>query len=209
MLFRSVIGNRAYGDTPEQVAAVAQAVTDGLAEGGVLPVLKHIPGHGRANADSHLALPTVSADRATLERTDFAAFKPLNRLPMAMTAHVVFNAIDPVSPATTSATMIAEVIRGFIGFGGLLMSDDVSMNALSGTLAERTRASLKAGCDVALHCNGKMDEMQQVAAESPELSGKAAERASAALASRKPTAAIDLARARQDFAAMMAGQVSA
>ena len=204
-----VIGNRAYGDTPEQVAAVAQAVTDGLAEGGVLPVLKHIPGHGRANADSHLALPTVSADRATLERTDFAAFKPLNRLPMAMTAHVVFNAIDPVSPATTSATMIAEVIRGFIGFGGLLMSDDVSMNALSGTLAERTRASLKAGCDVALHCNGKMDEMQQVAAESPELSGKAAERASAALASRKPTAAIDLARARQDFAAMMAGQVSA
>ena len=204
-----VIGNRAYGDTPEQVAAVAQAVTDGLAEGGVLPVLKHIPGHGRANADSHLALPTVSADRATLERTDFAAFKPLNRLPMAMTAHVVFNAIDPVSPATTSATMIAEVIRGFIGFGGLLMSDDVSMNALSGTLAERTRASLKAGCDVALHCNGKMDEMQQVAAESPELSGKAAERASAALASRKPAVSIDLAQARKDFATMMAGQVSA
>jgi beta-N-acetylhexosaminidase len=204
-----VIGNRAYGDTPEQVAAVAQAVTDGLAEGGVLPVLKHIPGHGRANADSHLALPTVSADRKTLEATDFSAFKPLAGLPMAMTAHVVFNAIDPVSPATTSATMIAEVIRGFIGFDGLLMSDDVSMNALSGTLAERTRASLAAGCDVALHCNGKMDEMQAVASESPELSGKAAQRAAAALAARKPAAAIDLADARKQFAAMMAGQVSA
>jgi beta-N-acetylhexosaminidase len=128
---------------------------------------------------------------------------------MAMTAHVVFNAIDPVSPATTSATMIAEVIRGWIGFGGLLMSDDVSMNALSGTLAERTRASLAAGCDVALHCNGKMDEMKQVAAEAPELAGKAAQRAQAALASRKPAAAIDLAGARKEFAAMMAGQVSA
>lgn len=204
-----VIGNRAYGDTPEQVSAVAQAVADGLAEGGVLPVLKHIPGHGRANADSHLALPTVSTDRGTLERTDFAAFKPLAGLPMAMTAHVVFNAIDPVSPATTSVTMIGEVIRGFIGFGGLLMSDDVSMNALSGTLAERTRASIAAGCDVALHCNGKMDEMKAVASEAPELAGMAAKRAAAALASRKPAAAIDLADARRQFAAMMAGQVSA
>jgi beta-N-acetylhexosaminidase len=204
-----VIGNRAYGDTPEQVSAVAQAVADGLAEGGVLPVLKHIPGHGRANADSHLALPTVQADRQTLQRTDFAAFRPLAGLPMAMTAHVVFNAIDPVSPATTSATMIAEVIRGFIGFGGLLMSDDVSMNALSGTLAERTRASLKAGCDVALHCNGKMGEMKQVASESPELAGKAAERAGAALASRKRATSLDLVQARQDFAALMAGQVAA
>jgi beta-N-acetylhexosaminidase len=204
-----VIGNRAYGDTPEQVATVAQAVADGLAEGGVLPVLKHIPGHGRGNADSHLALPTVSTDRGTLERTDFAAFKPLAGLPMAMTAHVVFNAIDPVSPATTSATMIAEVIRGSIGFDGLLMSDDVSMNALSGTLSERARASLAAGCDVALHCNGKMDEMQQVAAEAPELAGRSAQRAAAALAARKPAAAIDLADARRQFAAMMAGTVSA
>jgi beta-N-acetylhexosaminidase len=204
-----VIGNRAYGDTPEQVAAVAEAVAEGLTDGGVLPVLKHIPGHGRANADSHLALPTVQVDRQTLERTDFAAFKPLAGLPMAMTAHVVFNAIDPVSPATTSATMIAEVIRGFIGFGGLLMSDDVSMNALSGTLAERTRASLRAGCDVALHCNGKMDEMKQVASEAPELAGKAAERAGAALSSRKRATSLDLAQARKDFAALMAGQVAA
>ena len=139
-----VIGDRAYGETPGKVAAIAAAIAEGLADGGVLPVLKHIPGHGRANADSHEKLPVVHADRATLEATDFAAFRPLKRLPLAMTAHVVFTAIDPVHPATTSATMIGEVIRGFIGFGGLLMGDDVSMNALSGTIAERARASLKA-----------------------------------------------------------------
>ena len=164
-----VIGNRAYGDTPEQVAAVAQAVTDGLAEGGVLPVLKHIPGHGRANADSHLALPTVSADRGTLESTDFAAFKPLAALPLGMTAHVVFSAIDAAKPATTSATIVRDVIRGLIGFQGLLMSDDLSMAALSGTFAERSRASLAAGCDVVLHCNGNLDEMREVASATPRL----------------------------------------
>ncbi len=128
----NVIGDRAYGETPDKVAAIAAAVAEGLAEGGVLPVLKHIPGHGRANADSHQKLPVVHADRATLEATDFAAFRPLKKLPLAMTAHVVFTAIDPVRPATTSATMIGEVIRGFIGFDGLLMSDDVSMGALVG-----------------------------------------------------------------------------
>src|SRR6185312_2396120 len=120
-----VIGDRAYGDTPEQVAALARAIAEGLMDGGVLPVLKHIPGHGRANADSHLALPVVGTDRTTLEATDFAAFRPLNDLPLGMTAHVVFTAFDGVQPATTSATIIGEVIRGFIGFGGLLMSDDV------------------------------------------------------------------------------------
>ena len=198
-----VIGDRAYGQTPDKVAAIAGAVAAGLADGGVLPVLKHIPGHGRANADSHEKLPVVHADRATLDATDFAAFRPLKRLPLAMTAHVVFTAIDPVHPATTSATMIGEVIRGFIGFGGLLMGDDVSMNALSGTIAERARASLKAGCDLVLHCNGRMDEMRAVASEAPELSGDARRRAEAALAVRKSPSGIDLAAARREFAGMM------
>jgi beta-N-acetylhexosaminidase len=198
-----VIGDRAYGETPAKVAAIAGAVAAGLADGGVLPVLKHIPGHGRANADSHLQLPVVHADRATLEATDFAAFRPLKRLPLAMTAHVVFTAIDPVRPATTSATMIGEVIRGLIGFGGLLMGDDISMGALSGSIAERSRASLAAGCDLVLHCNGKMDEMRAVAAEAPELAGETKRRADAALAVRKSPSGIDLAAARREFAAMM------
>jgi beta-N-acetylhexosaminidase len=198
-----IIGDRAYGETPEKVAVLAQAIADGLMDGGVLPVLKHIPGHGRANADSHLKLPVVDADRATLERSDFAAFRPLKNLPVAMTAHVVFNAFDALHPATTSATMIGQVIRGFIGFDGLLMGDDVSMGALSGTIAERSRASLKAGCDLVLHCNGNMDEMRAVASEAPELSGDAKRRADAALAVRKSPDGIDLAAARREFAAMM------
>ena len=203
-----VIGDRAYGETPGKVAAIAAAIAEGLADGGVLPVLKHIPGHGRANADSHEKLPVVHADRATLEATDFAAFRPLKRLPLAMTAHVVFTAIDPVHPATTSATMIGQVIRGFIGFGGLLMGDDVSMNALSGTIAERARASLKAGCDLVLHCNGKIDEMRAVASEASELSGEALRRADAALAVRKSPSPIDLVAARRDFAAMMTSGIA-
>ncbi len=137
----AVIGDRAYGTVPEKVAAIARAVTDGLEQGGVLPVLKHIPGHGRATADSHIGLPTVDTPVAELAATDFAAFKPLADLPMAMTAHVVFSALDAAKPATTSATIINQVIRGTIGFQGLLMSDDVSMNALQGSIAERTRAS--------------------------------------------------------------------
>src|SRR4051794_27701976 len=145
----AVIGARAYGSEPGKVAAIARAVTEGLEQGGVLPVLKHIPGHGRATADSHFRLPTVDTARDELDRTDFAAFQPLADLPMAMTAHVVFSALDPAHPATTSATMIAEVIRGAIGFQGLLMSDDVSMNALSGNIAERTRAIFAAGLDIA------------------------------------------------------------
>ena len=198
----AVIGDRAYGTTPSKVAAIAGAVAEGLTAGGVLPVLKHIPGHGRATADSHAKLPVVSTDRATLEATDFAAFRPLANLPMAMTAHVVFSAIDPVSPATTSATMITEVIRGFIGFDGLLMSDDVSMQALSGTLASRSRAALEAGCDVVLHCNGRFDEMREVASEAPRLSEAAARRAAAALAWRQEPDPIDLALARRQFAEM-------
>jgi beta-N-acetylhexosaminidase len=191
--------------TPQQVAIIAQAVTDGLMEGGVLPVLKHIPGHGRATADSHLALPIVDVDAGALESSDFAAFRPLAKLPLGMTAHVVFSAIDPVAPATTSVKMVREVIRGFIGFDGLLMSDDVSMNALSGTLAERSRAAIAAGCDVVLHCNGKLDEMRQVAGESPVLEGAAKRRADAALGARRAPAAFDVAAARGEFAAIMTG----
>jgi beta-N-acetylhexosaminidase len=198
-----VIGDRAYGETPAKVAAIAAAIAEGLAAGGILPVLKHIPGHGRANADSHEKLPVVHAPRATLEASDFAAFRPLKKLPLAMTAHVVFTAIDPVLPATTSATMIGEVIRGLIGFDGILMSDDISMGALSGSIAERTRAAIAAGIDVVLHCNGKLDEMQAVAAAAPELAGDASRRAVAALAARKSAQAIDLTVARREFAAMM------
>jgi beta-N-acetylhexosaminidase len=199
----AVIGNRAYGTEPGKVAAIARAVTEGLEEGGILPVLKHIPGHGRANADSHLRLPEVNTSKNELERTDFAAFQPLADLPMAMTAHVVFSALDPVHPATTSATIIEQVIRGVIGFQGLLMSDDVSMNALSGSIAERTRAIFSAGCDIALHCNGQLEEMRDVAAETPELSGKALERARKALASRRAPRPFDRAAARTELEAMM------
>jgi len=207
----AVIGNRAYGTEPGKVAAIARAVAEGLEQGGVLPVLKHIPGHGRATADSHFRLPTVDTGRKELERTDFAAFQPLADLPMAMTAHVVFSAIDPAQPATTSATMIQQVIRGVIGFQGLLMSDDVSMNALAGSIAERTRAIVDAGCDMVLHCNGKLDEMREVARQSPKLSGLALERAGKALASRKQPQPFDrlMARAELDALIERAGITSA
>jgi beta-N-acetylhexosaminidase len=199
----AVIGNRAYGTEPGKVAAIARAVTEGLELGGILPVLKHIPGHGRATADTHFRLPVVDTPRAELERTDFAAFQPLADLPMAMTAHVVFSALDTAHPATTSATIIEQVIRGVIGFQGLLMSDDVSMNALAGSIAERTRAIFTAGCDMVLHCNGKLDEMREVAAETPELSGKALERAERALASRKVPQAFDRLAARAELNALI------
>jgi beta-N-acetylhexosaminidase len=199
----AVIGDRAYGTEPGKVAAIARAVTEGLEEGGVLPVLKHVPGHGRATADTHFKLPEVDTPKAELERTDFAAFRPLADLPMAMTAHVVFSALDPAHPATTSATIIEQVIRGVIGFQGLLMSDDVSMNALAGSIAERTRAIFAAGCDMVLHCNGKLDEMREVAAETPELSGRAMERAKRALASRRPPQAFDRAAARAELDALI------
>jgi beta-N-acetylhexosaminidase len=200
-----IIGDRAYGTTPEKVAAIAAAFAAGLLEGGVLPVLKHLPGHGRATADSHAKLPVVGTDRESLEATDFAAFRPLAGLPLGMTAHVVFSAIDPVAPATTSATIVRQVIRDSIGFSGLLMSDDVSMGALSGSLGERAKAALVAGCDIILHCNGTMTEMRAVAAAVPELAGDAARRAAAALAQRKPAAAVDIAARRTEFFKLMAG----
>ncbi|OJU30326.1 MAG: beta-hexosaminidase [Nitrobacter sp. 62-13] len=198
----AVIGDRAYGTEPDKVVAIARAVTEGLELGGVLPVLKHIPGHGRATADTHLKLPVVDASKNDLEAVDFAPFKALADLPMAMTAHVVFSAIDATQPATTSATIIEQVIRGAIGFQGLLMSDDVSMNALTGSIAERTRAIVSAGCDMVLHCNGELVEMRQVAAEAPVLSGTALERAQRALASRKPPEPFDREAARAELDAL-------
>jgi beta-N-acetylhexosaminidase len=201
-----VIGDRAYGTEPGKVAAIAAAIAQGLQAGGVLPVLKHLPGHGRASQDSHASLPVVDTDRATLEATDFAAFRPLAGLPLGMTAHVVFSAIDPAQPATTSVTMVQDVIRGFIGFQGLLMSDDVSMGALSGTIAERSAASLRAGCDVVLHCNGNLTEMMAVAGAAPELTGAAAKRADAALAMRSAPEEFDVEAARKNFNQMIAGE---
>src|SRR5260221_4483031 len=199
----AVIGNRAYGTKADKVAAIGRAVTEGLEQGGILPVLKHIPGHGRATADTHFRLPVVDPPKGELERTDFAAFRPLADLPMAMTAHVVFSALDPAHPATTSATIIRQVIRGVIGFQGLLMSDDVSMNALAGSIAERTRAIVDAGCDMVLHCNGKLDEMRDVAAETPELTGEALNRANRALALRKQPQPLDRKAARAELDALM------
>jgi beta-N-acetylhexosaminidase len=199
-----VIGDRAYGERPDKVAAIAGAVARGLLNGGVLPVLKHIPGHGRATADSHQSLPVVDADRDTLQATDFAAFRPLGGLPLGMTAHVVFSAIDPTHPATTSATMVRDVIRGFCGFRGLLMSDDISMGALSGSIFERSQAALAAGCDIVLHCNGEIEEMREVARAAPALSGAAADRAEAALSQRGRASEFDAEAGHRTFADMLA-----
>ncbi|WP_407174622.1 beta-N-acetylhexosaminidase [Bradyrhizobium sp. STM 3562] len=199
----AVIGNRAYGTEPGKVAAIARAVTEGLEQGGILPVLKHIPGHGRATADTHFKLPVVDTAESELERTDFAAFRPLSDLPMAMTAHVVFSVFDSAHPATTSATMVERVIRGVIGFQGLLMSDDVSMNALAGSIAERTAAIIAAGCDMVLHCNGKLEEMRDVARMTPELSGPAQQRARRALSSRKAPQPFDRQAARAELDALI------
>jgi len=199
-----VVGTRAYGNEPAKVATLGSAVAQGLAEGGCLPVLKHMPGHGRATADSHKGLPVVDTDRATLEVTDFAAFRPLAALPIGMSAHVVFSAIDPAGPATTSAIIVRDVIRDSIGFKGLLMSDDLSMEALSGSLAERARAAIAAGCDVALHCNGNISEMCEVADAVPVLAGDALRRAGAALAAKRAPRPFDSRAGRAEFINLMA-----
>jgi beta-N-acetylhexosaminidase len=199
-----VIGDRAYGERPDKVAAIAGAVARGLMNGGVLPVVKHIPGHGRATADSHQSLPVVEADRDTLQVTDFAAFRPLGGMPLGMTAHVVFSAIDPTHPATTSATMVRDVIRGFCGFRGLLMSDDISMGALSGSIFERSQAAIAAGCDIVLHCNGEIEEMRDVARAVPVLAGAAAERSELALSQRGRPSEFDAEAGRRTFEDMLA-----
>ena len=176
-----VIGDRAFAYEPEIVARLGRAQAEGLAAGGVAPVMKHIPGHGRAGVDSHLALPRTDTGRDELASVDFAPFKALKDLPMAMTAHVVYEAIDAEQAATVSPSVIGDVIRKEIGFDGLLMTDDISMKALADPLEVSSARALEAGCDVILHCNGDMTEMQAVAGVVPDLSGKALSRAEMAL----------------------------
>lgn len=175
-----VIGDRAYSMIPDEVSIIGRAAAEGLMAGGVAPVIKHIPGHGRAGADSHKELPKVDASLEVLEASDFRPFLDVNDMPMAMTAHVVYEAIDPANPATTSETVIRDIIRGYMGFDGLLMCDDLSMHALSGDFRDRTQSAFAAGCDVVLHCNGKMEEMAQVAKTVPELGGDPLRRATQA-----------------------------
>jgi beta-N-acetylhexosaminidase len=193
----NIIGDRAYAEEPEAVIELGGAVAEGLLASGILPVMKHIPGHGRAMADSHLELPVVYTPLPELEAHDFAPFRALRHLAMAMTAHVVFTAVDPSAPVTVSEKAIGEVIRGAIGFDGLLVSDDLSMRALSGSIAERARASFAAGCDLALHCNGNMEEMVAVATVAPYLEGKALKRFEAALAQLQEPQAFDCEAAEQ------------
>jgi beta-N-acetylhexosaminidase len=176
-----IVGDRAYGPDPATVALLGRAAAEGLLAGGVLPCIKHMPGHGRAFADSHKDLPTVHADFETLDGWDFAPFKAMSDMPLAMTAHIVFTAVDRKRPATQSKKAV-KMMREHLGFSGLIMTDDLSMQALSGSLGERAHRSLKAGCDVVLHCNGDMAEMQAVAEATGRLKGKAKARAEAAMA---------------------------
>lgn len=194
-----VIGDRAYSTQPYEVARIGRALADGLLAGGVLPVIKHVPGHGRANVDSHADLPIVDTHPGILGCTDFYPFMQLADLPMAMTAHVVYSGFDANRAATASGRMIEEIIRGWIGFDGLLMSDDVSMHALSGDYGERTQSVFAAGCDIVLHCNGDMAQMRAVAEAAPELAGKAAYRAHKALEWLKPAEPGDLAALREEL----------
>ena len=193
-----VIGERALGRDPQAVARRGRAVCEGLRAGGVLPVIKHLPGHGRASVDSHHAAPRVDAPHAILEAIDFAAFRPLAGEALGMTAHVVYETIDPEHCATLSPKVI-EMIRREIGFEGLLMTDDLSMNALTGSMTDRVTGALAAGCDVVLHCNGNMAEMREVAASTPPLAGCAAARAARAEAERGSVDEIDIAAAEARY----------
>jgi beta-N-acetylhexosaminidase len=195
--------NRCLGSSVDQVVANARATADGLLAGGVLPVIKHIPGHGRAVADSHKNLPEVGAGLNDLRAQDFAPFTALADLPLGMTAHIRFSALDH-APATQSARMIG-LIRDEIGFDGLLMSDDIGMEALSGGPGTRTRAAMAAGCDLVLHCNGEMGAMEEVALAAPALSAQAQRRAEAALDRRLPPESVDIAALDAEFEALMSG----
>ncbi|WP_370879032.1 beta-N-acetylhexosaminidase [Gemmobacter fulvus] len=193
--------NRCYGEDLAQVIAMGRATADGHLAAGVLPVMKHMPGHGRAAGDTHHDLPTVNADADTLRRSDFAAFKALNDLPLAMTAHIVYAAFDS-EPSTCSARM-TRLIRDEIGFQGLLMSDDLNMQALSGTLGERAARAVAAGCDIALHCKGDLAEMQAVAAAAGQMGPEAQARAAAALAARCAPQEADLAALQVEHDALL------
>ena len=201
-----IIGDRSFGRNPETVAVLGRATCEGLLAGNVLPVIKHIPGHGRATVDSHDELPMVETPRDELEATDFRPFQALAGMPLAMTAHVIFSAIDRKEPATTSSTVVNEIIRGYIGFDGLLLSDDLSMKALSGDMATRTRAALASGCDVALHCNGEFREMTAVTEACGTLSATAVDRLTRALARLGSVEPIEGAGVQ--FEALMSGEAA-
>ncbi len=198
-----IIGDRAAGTTPDAAAVFGRVICDGLLAGGVLPVIKHIPGHGRATADSHVSLPVVRATRDELERVDFAPFQALNDMPWGMTAHVIYAALDDARAATISAIVINDIIRGAIGFDGVLVSDDICMGALGGPVDQRAMAALTAGCDVALHCNGDFDEMQAVAAICPPLNPETRERLERAEAVRRAPEPFDAGAAKDRLAALL------
>lgn len=200
-----VIGNRAYDTTPERILVLARAHLVGLTEGGILPVMKHVPGHGRTVVDSHHDLPQVTASRMDLENSDFVPFTGLADCPMAMTAHVVYQALDREQPATLSRKIIRQVIRKVINFNGLLMTDDLSMKALRGSIRDNAHLAYEAGVDMLLHCNGVMDEMRQVGEAALELSPKTARRAKAALKMRRKPQPFDERLALADLAAVMGG----
>ncbi len=203
-----VIGDRAYAPEAADIVALAGAAVKGLTGGGVLPVMKHVPGHGRTMVDSHLSLPVVTASREALEASDFIPFRAFSHLPLAMTAHIVFTAIDDARPATQSRTVIEDVIRRDIGFDGALMSDDLSMQALEGDLGMRAERAFAAGCDLALHCNGRLDEMEAVAAASPVLAGVPAARCARALAARSAPLPFDREKALALLSGLMASAIA-
>ncbi|MCA1492778.1 beta-N-acetylhexosaminidase [Sinorhizobium alkalisoli] len=199
-----VIGNRAYGHDPETVTAIGRALAEGLKAGGMLPVMKHMPGHGRTLVDSHHSLPVVNSSLEVLTASDFLPFVAMKDEAMAMSAHMVFTAIDPDNPATTSPKVVQEIIRGHIGFDGLLMSDDVSMNALAGDMNARARAIIDAGLDLILHCHGIMEEMKSVADAVPILTGDRLRRANAAEAAFREPDNSDEEALRSEFDGMFA-----
>jgi beta-N-acetylhexosaminidase len=202
-----VIGDRAYATEPARVAKLARAVCHGLLEGGVLPVVKHIPGHGRAKVDSHHACPLVDTEIEELSRTDFVPFRALATMPWAMSAHIVYMTIDPTAPATLSRRVISEVIRGRIGFDGVLVSDDLSMQALGGDIAERAGRALSAGCDLVLHCNADRREMEAIVTATGPVSTRTAERLLQAEAMRRRSGPrhFDRREAEVQFEVLLAG----
>ena len=202
-----VIGERAYSIEPGRVARLGRAVCEGLLEGGVLTVIKHIPGHGRARVDSHNACPVVETGRDELRRTDFAPFRALSGMPWAMTGHIVYMTIDPTAPATLSQRVISDVIRGEISFDGVLVSDDLSMRALGGRIGERVRRALTAGCDLVLHCNGDAREMEEVVTSAGPISAETSTRLARAEVQRRGsvTGEFDRPQAEAQFDALLAG----
>jgi beta-N-acetylhexosaminidase len=201
-----ILKNRLYGTEPDTVIGAGRAVASGLMAGGVLPVLKHLPGYGLGEVDSHLTLPRVTAPLAELQAVDFAAFKPLAHLPLGMTAHIVYEAVEDELPATFSPGLIA-MIRDEIGFDGALMTDDLSMGALPGPIGQRAARARAAGCDLILHCNGERAEMELVVAEAGALDGASLIRCDRALAVRQSPEPLDIEAAEADLADLLDGEV--